>query len=426
MQTAATHEPLFPWGPDSSHAAYQDRCDDCHKVPATAPATGWVPSPSFKGYTCSGCHVLVRPGVYHDDVSAAGLPTLHTQVSGFGSTVASLGLDAACYKCHPQGIAVDHVVRFPLPHQNAAATIVATCSQCHVDPANRKVLGCAGCHPHDQAPTTAAHAKVPDFSPTDSALCARCHGDSTVPRVAQHAPFVVESGKHAGAAGGKCLACHPQNRAAPKAFAADWKATTCVGCHVQVGGTAWHDDNPPGLATLHAGVTDYATKVGSMGLSAACLSCHPDGAGGAPANHPQLFPVQAGTKHAGIGCSQCHLAGADKKNPANLLCEQCHRVTIGASLEYVAAHNVGGYGIAVTKANENAPAVPVPMTSPNCVKCHADSQVDRAASHPGGEDAFGTGEHRLAGCLTCHTQQRADKPYPATNWNAEGGCNKCH
>ncbi len=266
-QHSAQHFPITsgePHGPPVGQAAAD--CNGCHYDKAAA-----APSASFKVYTCTRCHVLLRSGLWHDDSQAvASAWHVAAGVSQFDSTVAAANvagvapLDAACRSCHFSGIAVDHDTRLLLPHQDAAATIVAKCADCHTDQANRKVLGCASCHPHSLPATATAHAQVPGFSATDSTLCARCHEDGKVPvTVTGHSAgpgFPIGVGVHAGAAGGACLACHPQNRTTPpRTFVADFKVTTCVGCHVTVGGSAFHDETPG---------SDHAARLG-VGLHAA-------------------------------------------------------------------------------------------------------------------------------------------------------------
>jgi hypothetical protein len=403
-------------------------CNRCHYDKAAA-----APSASFRTYTCTNCHVLLRSGIYHDDPQAT-FSAWHVAagVNQFDSTVAAANVvgvapvDAACRSCHPSGIAVDHATRFLLPHQDAAATIVAKCADCHLDPANRLVLGCAQCHPHDLVATTTGHAKVPDFQATSSALCARCHEDGKIPvAVAAHAAgaggFVVGSGLHSGTVGGACLTCHPQNKTtAPRTFVADFKVTTCVACHVTVGGTALHHD-VPSLTTLHSTVVAFTSTVSTLGLSAACLSCHADGSGGLPANHP--FPAGAGTRHAGIGCAQCHGTGL-KTDLTALACASCH-----AALDptIVSRHtNPGGIAILAVHTSQSTLGPALTMTSPNCLRCHADSQVDLVASHPAGDSGFGRAPHMAAGCVTCHAVARTDKPYPAINFGSATGCVTCH
>jgi len=445
---ASLHQKNFPIAPGDTHGPLAGQasadCNGCHYDKAKA-----APSASFKVFTCTGCHVLLRSGVWHDDTQAV-FSTWHVAagVSSFDSNVAATNVvgvapfDAACRSCHIGGIAVDHAVRFVLPHQDATATVVAKCADCHLDQSNRKVLGCAQCHPHDLAATTTGHLKVPDFQATNSTLCARCHEDGKIPvAVASHATgaqgFIVGSGAHAGAAGGACLSCHAQFKTtAPRTFVADFKLSTCVGCHVTVGGTTFHDD-ATGLATIHAGEPAFATTVATLGLSAACLSCHADGGAGAPANHEQLFPRAAGTKHAGIACASCHTNPANRKDLTAFACAACHAgPTVSKTL--TVAHTISGYGITTyltaAAAGGTTTTVQVSMTdSQTCLRCHADGQVDRVAAHTNSNSGFGTGRHRPAGCLTCHSKLRSDKAWGADFGEAKGasgppptGCYVCH
>jgi predicted CXXCH cytochrome family protein len=447
MPGATAHAAHFPIASGDTHGpgvgqASAD-CNGCHWDKAAAPPG---PSATFKVFTCTSCHVLLRSGLYHDDPQAS-FSAWHAAagVNAFDATVAAASLtgvaklDAACRSCHPGGIAVDHATRFKLPHQDSAGTIVAACADCHVNPADRTQLGCASCHPHDLPATATGHARVPDFSATDSALCARCHEDGKIPvAVSAHAAgangFVIGTGLHAGATGGACLDCHDQAKAAPRAFVADFSATNCVHCHVTVGGTALHHDLAS-LTTLHAPVASFTNTVTSLGLSAACLSCHADGAGGLPANHP--FPAGAGTSHAGIACSACHTNPADRTDLTAFACASCHAgLTTPPTL--ATAHAITGYAITTylraATAGGTRTTVQVNMAdSQSCLRCHADSQVDRIAAHPAADSSFGTGSHHGAGCLTCHSKLRTDKNYGADFSEAKGivgppptGCYVCH
>ena len=60
-----------------------------------------------------------------------------------------------------------------------------------------------------------------------------------------------------------------------------------------------------------------------------------------------------------------------------------------------------------------------------CLRCHADSQVNRVAAHlPFRIDAQTA--HRNTGCLQCHPLMRADKPYGADFGPAAFDCLACH
>jgi predicted CXXCH cytochrome family protein len=473
---AVAHAKHFPIAVGDTHGPQAGQavadCNACHAVKTSA--TTSVPSDTFKVFTCTNCHsVTLKSGVQHDGTQAS-FSAWHnangvTGASGFDATVASantLGyasgvepLSAACHHCHQNGIGVDHAARLVLPHQNATGTIVARCADCHVVDGDRKQLGCSSCHPHSDAPTDAAHAgKVPDYvkngtTPAaiqaSSLLCARCHEDAKVPvRVAAHATgasgFLIGAGSHTGAAGGACLTCHDQNKTtAPRTFVADFTATNCVGCHdVVVGAVAGVNaihGSASSLAPLHTSVADFNALWTGPQLSVQCLICHSDGgaSGAAPSNHEQLFPRAAGTKHAGISCSSCHTNAANRKDLTAFGCASCHAgITTPKTL--TAAHTITGYAITTyltaTTAGGTKSTVTISMTdSRSCLRCHADGQVDRITSHSTGSSGFGQGEHRTAGCLTCHSKLRTDKPWGANFGEAKGalgppptGCYVCH
>jgi hypothetical protein len=461
----ATHAPFgIATGAHSGPAG--GVCLTCHPSLKGEP-TPWAAD--FKKVACAGCHVSVAGGrAFHDD--ATTLATLHAGVTDYAAKVAASGLSGACAVCHPTGVAgppADHDEYFGLSatskHVYPSARIKA-CLDCHTssDRLNPADFRCAACHAADAVPLATGHAKVPDFAadPQNPVKCLACHADGRLPATAAkvvvtvsgHATaangFTIGTGAHAGTAGGSCLTCHPANRPATTAaphwqYSRDWKQVTCTGCHVAVGsGRAQHDDKSltagqVTLAALHSAASNFTTTVASMGLSAACLYCHADGAGGAPANHPQLFPVQAGTKHAGIACASCHTNPANRKDLTALACASCHAALPGKKT-MTQAHTITGYLISgyytATTAGGTETLVNVDLTKPaGCLKCHGDSQVFRVTSHPGGDSGFGESDHRRAGCLTCHWQLRTDKPW-STDFKRSSGtagppptsCYVCH
>lgn len=433
MPTVATHARWIPIGPADVHGApvgQSPSCDGCHFDKGTG-----LPSHTFQTWTCTGCHVAVRPGLMHDtpaDMIAlhAAVPEYAAAVAAQAPNVASLngGIgpqtaeDGACRGCHPAGWAVNHGKVFPVPHQDASGLQVATCFDCHLDAANRSSLGCSACHPHDFAATATAHVSVPDFQAADSAkpqatiiaasaLCARCHADATVPvTVAGHPAasggFLLANA-HVGQAGGACLDCHKASRT-DKPFAADFKAFSCgTACHgvVPVTSAGAHDD-PVALGSFHATTgVDFAGKVAALGFDAACLSCHPAGAAGLPANHP--FPVGATLSHPASPCMDCHATFATPTLATAFNCgsASCHTGTTTLA----ARHDVPPALFTIGYAD----------TSDQCLWCHGDSQVNRTADHDTGD---GTPlqtplvtEHETAGCRTCHPTARLDKPF-AADW----------
>lgn len=230
MPSRARHaERWFPITAGTPHGTAS--CDDCHGAFDT-----------FARYDCISCHT-------GDHADEAALTTRHAGVADFRFA------SDACYGCHRSGVGVDHTNLFPIaqaPHATAG------CAECHLDPADRKVLGCAGCHDHEQAAMASAHAAVPDYA-FESARCIRCHAESQVDRVAAHLPFGIAPGmKHSGTRAA-CLTCHPALRA-DRAWAADFTVKDCLGCHEQA-------------------VTDshHSQESGYAYASDACVRCHPAG-----------------------------------------------------------------------------------------------------------------------------------------------------
>lgn len=467
----AAHAPFVISGGAHSGPA-GGACLSCH------PALKGEPTPwanDWKRTDCTGCHVAVGGGTaQHDDW--ASLRPIHAGVALYPATQPTQAdFAAACLRCHPtgtSGLPADHGDYFSVAAGSKHAfpgPRITACLDCHAsaDRLNPTQFRCAQCHAGDATPLATGHAKVPDFAaaPADPVRCLSCHADGRLPAtragaavtVSGHAVaasgFTIGSGAHAGAAGGSCLACHPVNRAPSSApphwdYARDWRQTTCVGCHVAVGGGAAQHDDQASLATLHSSASNFASTVASMGLSAACLYCHADGQGGAPANHPLLFPIQAGTKHAGIACAQCHTNPANRKDLTAFACASCHAALPATATRkaWSTAHTITGYVITTYKTGANAgdcdqnqpqptcATATVDMTKPaGCLRCHADAQVDRVAGHPGGDSGFGQGPHMRAGCLTCHWRTRTDKPWGANFGTATGtagppptACYVCH
>lgn len=228
---------FFPVNAGSIHGGAGAQCDDCHGGFDT-----------FRQFDCIHCH-----NGHHADPAT---------VTAWHAAVPDFAFDSpACYRCHPDGrggTAVDHAALFPIAPGTKHET--AGCMNCHLDRANRLLLGCAGCHGHEQAIMATAHAPVSGYA-FDSALCVRCHADAQVKRVASHLPFRITGAvKHAGpGSGGACLVCHPGSRT-DKPWATDFKVVTCVDCH-----------DKASVDANHAGKNGYSYT------TAACKNCHPDG-----------------------------------------------------------------------------------------------------------------------------------------------------
>lgn len=387
--------------------------------------------------TCSGCH---RPEVGAADlgsftqyscVATCHAPTATNAIHAVGTSAAVPGFayaSATCYGCHKDGLGistVDHAAFFPI----GTASHPAVCTNCHgtiTSAADRKDLAklqCATCHAG--RPTFATkHAAVADYAAGATAAdCLRCHADGQVATVASHLKFPIKAASPSH--GTTCLQCHGALRT-DKPWGAQWKTYACATtCHAPAGSAAVVGHPQTVCDPAHAGMTGYAYA------TTACHTCHPDGTGGAPANHPSLFPIGTGSAHAGVTCSQCHTSpNRQDVNALGCAASACHV----AATSLAARHGtIGGAAILVVHTGKNTTGPPLTLTPANCVRCHADSQTDRVASHNRGDSGFGgdgAGSHRGAGCVTCHDVKRTDKAW-ATNWKVVNGgragrCSVCH
>jgi hypothetical protein len=196
-----------------------------------------------------------------------------------------------------------------------------------------------------------------------------------------------------------CAGCHPGT---------SFREFVCVTCH-----TATLTD------PLHPGVSGYPTGAAT---SADCYRCHPQGAGIAPADHGIFFPI--GTPSHPPLCGACHTNAQARSDPATLACASCHAGRPGFT---ATAHaGVAEYGAIVS------------VTSPWCVRCHADDQVDRVAQHGAQRGSAGTagsgdGRHGTR-CFTCHSMippyfggtgpGLPNRPW-AQDWK-QSTCSPCH
>jgi hypothetical protein len=139
---------FFPIDMGTAHANGQ--CADCHTDPADR-----------KQFSCVGCHV-------HDQ---AATEPRHGFVTGYRHE------SSACLMCHPQGQAgdlsrADHAVLFPIAAGSTHGR--GPCTDCHTDPADRKVFSCLDCHQHSRTRTDPKHREVASYA-YDSLACLRCH-----------------------------------------------------------------------------------------------------------------------------------------------------------------------------------------------------------------------------------------------------------
>lgn len=393
-----THQPNFPIA-SGDHGGVD--CNACHGAFDT-----------FRKFTCtaSGCHTQDKV----DPIHAGMGPDYRFE-------------DTACLSCHPTGEAAmfDH----PFPIDAASPHARRACAECHPVAADKKQFTCVACHEHEQPLMDGAHGSMAGYS-YDSAACLSCHPKGEIPPF-DHTRFPIGAGtthpsrtcadchkttdrsqfdclschEHAqpamdGAHGAmadygyesaRCYQCHPDGQIPwfdhtrfpigtgtthPSRTCSDCHKTTdrtqfdCLGCHVQSVMDPWH-----------APVADYAYQ------NAKCYQCHPDGKV-TGVDHSPYFPIATGAKHDGLHCSDCHTVPT---NPKVQTCNVCHHTSAAMQIKHAGL---------VTDFNSS---------SPSCLRCHADSQVDRVSFHT----ANYYPPHRNAGCLQCHPSARADKPWGA-------------
>lgn len=245
---------------------------------------------------------------------------------------------------------------------------------------------------------------LPALAATAWAVLAACGPSApsvTYPGISGHSRYLLLAGTPHQPDQGEttCESCHP----ATSTTFADFTCTS-GGCHA-----------PAETDASHAGLTGYAYA------DRDCYACHPSGTAAPPNHTPDFFPVGSGTDHEGIRCLECHTDLTRPRDPTAFACASCHQARDG----FGTAHTVAGHAILVVHTSTTA-STPVPLTPASCLRCHADSQVDRVASHPRGESGFGQGDHRTAGCLTCHTGFRSGTKSFGANWDSASGCSACH
>jgi len=342
--TALNHSTHTDFPVDTGAHAQAD-CNTCHGD-----------FDSFQQFSCTTCHE-------HDQ--AITDPT-HVNVADYTWN------GTGCFECHPDGkaSAVDHTLNFPIGQGTTHDGI--SCSTCHVDPKNRKVVDCISCHTHAATETDPIHNGIPNYAYT-SPKCLECHPQATIPGI-DHTYFPIGTGTvHTGLS---CASCHPDRT--------NRKVTDCISCHTH----AATETN-----AIHTSIPNYAYT------SPKCLECHPQST--IPGiDHTAFFPTHMGATHSGISCRQCH---PDRAQRQVLDCLTCHTPTSTDPRH----STVGGYA----------------RNSSLCVRCHAESQVNLVSLHVPFNIRLGTKHYRTS-CLTCHPTSRTDKPW-AQNFNPFD-CLSCH
>jgi hypothetical protein len=95
-------------------------------------------------------------------------------------------------------------------------------------------------------------------------------------------------------------------------------------------------------------------------------------------DHVRFFPIGTGTQHV-LACTQCHTDFANRQDTSTLACASCHATIAGFATKHTGVKDYDA-------------------TSPACVRCHGDSQVDRVAAHTTFPVVSGSATHDTA-CL---------------------------
>jgi hypothetical protein len=202
----------------------------------------------------------------------------------------------------------------------------------------------------------------------------------TYPGVDGHAPFFQLAGtSHEPSPTGavQCESCHSGST---------FTEFDCRGCHTNA--------NPGGsdvLARTDALHTDaggnpfVANGITYAFVSATCLLCHRGG----QITH-SFFPIGASSSH-NLVCNACHTVLTAKSDLAKLACVSCHGATPPPP---------GLKGLAAAHQALPQPEYPVAPGNDDCIRCHADGQVDRIASHGRQPAPVGMGDSgcRSRGC----------------------------
>lgn len=396
--------PFFPVDEGLSHAA-----DD----PGTL---------AIDGITCGECHASQLQRTL---LACTSCHTSNVEAANHGAEMSRFGYrfeSAACFTCHEASQIpgrFDHEPIWPLaaPSGNGQHAGRA-CVDCHSARESRAVnLSCTECHEatsaadnrdvHGAARLGEVHNGIDSYAFTPT-VCVECHRDGTAAGAAANLPhdgFPIGAGlTHAVSGNGgqiECLDCHTT------AGSFDRATLDCRSCHLQVndGGGARDVHGEPRLDEKHAGVSDYVYA------TSGCLECHPNGEPAGTFAHNE-FPITTGTRHAGIGCNECH--GSAVRTDRNALqCTQCHTATVNVNPTVAQIHNgVPTFG----------------SSSPDCLRCHPNAEpvgpmdhntyfpVDVGTAHGSGAYAAKVAATETS-CTACHLS-RTDR--------ASNDCATCH
>lgn len=131
------------------------------------------------------------------------------------------------------------------------------------------------------------------------------------------------------------------------------------------------------------------------------------GGGGGGAIEHLSFPIESGTTHAGLVCSDCHSDLANPTDTEALACTGCHT----GSHDQATMDSTHAAGPGVGPLFE--------WSSPACITCHPQASIYRRSMH---DDFIREDGHDNVSCSGCHPAQT--DLTPSTFGTSQ--CGPCH
>ncbi len=361
-------------------ATGDSRCDACHVVHDTIPATHASTYADERPIDCAGCHSADLSVVHSGSVTATtpsgavltGCAICHDYTEGArGAEVqAAIAItnDTRCTACHAQYHSGSS------SHEAVSSASLADCGPCHgtggeaidVQAVHAAAPGgaCAVCH--------ANPARVPDLG-SMTAECAGCH---TTQGTDYHREMAA---KHLSTESAACNSCHHSNPDVSSVH----RLQGCLICH---NGTV---------------VTE--------GVTAACTDCHPESEQGT-SYHLTLEAAHVPADASSAECARCHQTTDIRVVHDTYSCATCHT---GACMDCHAMHGGMGGGFL--------------LRSTACVSCHPVAGTDYHVSMPSKHTFTGMDPGcTVDGCHAANTLPEVHEPYLARYPQYEDTCALCH
>lgn len=356
------------------------RCDACHVVHDTIPATHASTYADDRPIDCAGCHSADLSAVHSGSVTVTtasgrvlnGCAICHANTDGARGAEVQAAIsgtnDTRCTACHAQY----HIG--PGSHAAVSSASLADCGPCHgtggdsidVQAVHAAAPGgaCAVCH--------ANRARVPDLG-GKTAECAGCH---STPGVDHHREMAA---KHTSTESSACNSCHHSNPDVSSVH----RLRGCLICH---NGT-----------------------VVKEGVTASCTDCHPESEQGTT-YHLTLESSHVPADASSAECGRCHGTTDIRVVHDTYSCVTCHT---GACADCHTVHGGMGGGFL--------------LRSTACVSCHSVAGTDYHAAMPTKHTFTGMDPGcTVEVCHAANTLPEAHEPYMASYPQYVDTCALCH